>query len=43
MAAALRILPSINRILNYLQKLKYSDKTVDLIKEEQTKFLANKN
>ena len=42
MAAALRILPSINRILNYLQKLKYSDKTVDLIKEEQTKFLANK-
>ena len=42
MAATLRILPSINRILNYLQKLKYSDKTVDLIKEEQTKFLATR-
>ena len=41
MAATLRILPSINRILNYLQKLKYSNKTMDLIKEEQAKFLLN--
>lgn len=40
-AGTLRIFPSINRILNYLQKLKYSSKTVDLIKEEQVKFLNN--
>jgi ABC-type bacteriocin/lantibiotic exporter with double-glycine peptidase domain len=46
--ASLRIMPSVNKIINYLQKLKYSKATITLILKEYNKlnlinFITNNN
>ena len=38
-ASSLRILPSINRVLNFYNSFKFSDAAIDLIKNEMEKFI----